>query len=71
MPVLVIDMRRATSLTGLVLVMLAGCGSLQPVDYPPPATELGEHPGLFSGPDGEMALASGRTSLRKKKSLRP
>lgn len=37
--------------------MLAGCQSLQAIDYPLPATELGGHPGLFSGPDGEIPLA--------------
>jgi hypothetical protein len=36
------------------------------MNYPPPATELSEQPGLFSGPDGEIELVSGPDGRRGK-----
>lgn len=47
--------RRAAALLAAVALLLAGCG-LKPAPFPTPDTELGQRPGLLSGPTGEFTV---------------
>ncbi len=40
----------------LALVLLAGCAQLHPAAFPAPASELGDRPGLLSGPTGNLTV---------------
>jgi|HubBroStandDraft_6_1064221.scaffolds.fasta_scaffold878907_2 hypothetical protein len=46
---------RVSSVLGIVLLGLAGCGG-QPMAFPVPDSEMGPAPGLLTGPTGSYEL---------------